>query len=99
VDSRLRGNDGSNRPRCLWAKPIEAMFRRPRFVVFGGRIVEPVHDEPRWLVPGEDGKHRRLALVLTRRDDRLRPISCRPMRPKERRVYEEAARPQGQEDN
>jgi uncharacterized DUF497 family protein len=54
---------------------------------------------PAELVLGEDGKHRRLALVLTRRDDRLRPISCRPMRGKERRVYEEAIRPQGQEDN
>jgi uncharacterized DUF497 family protein len=29
-------------------------------------------------------------LVFTRRGDRLRPISCRPMRRTERQVYEEA---------
>ena len=93
------GNRGKNRKHGVEPEDIEAMFRRPRFVVFGGRIVEPAHAEPRWLVLGEDGKQRRLALVLTRRDDRIRPISCRPMRPKERKVHEEAIRAQGQENS
>lgn len=33
---------------------------------------------------------RRLALIFTRRDDQLRPITCRPMRRSERRFYDEA---------
>ena len=57
---------------------------------FAGRIVEPVHTERRWLALGEDAAGRWLARVFTRRGDRLRPISCRAMRPKERALYEEA---------
>jgi len=59
---------------------------------FAGRIVEPAHAEPRWLALGENDTGRRLALVFTRRGDRLRPISCRPMRRKEMALYEEARR-------
>jgi len=66
------------------------MFRSP--IVFAGRIVEPGHAELRWLVLGRSRQGRRLALVLARRGDRLRPISCRPMRRAERKVYEEAIR-------
>jgi uncharacterized DUF497 family protein len=93
------GNQAKNRKHRVYPENIEATFRRPRFIVFGGRIVEPAHDEPRWLVLGQDDKRRRLALVLTRRGDRLRPISCRPMRRKERATYEEAISQQGQEGN
>jgi uncharacterized DUF497 family protein len=50
------------------------------------------HDEPRWLVLGRSERGRKLALVLTRRGERARPVSCRPMRPNERKVYEEAIR-------
>jgi hypothetical protein len=57
---------------------------------FAGRIAEPTHEEPRWLALGEDAAGRQLALVFTRRDDRLRPISCRPMRREERVLYEKA---------
>ena len=56
---------------------------------FAGRIVEPAHEEPRWLALGEDGAGRRLALVFTRRGERLRPISCRAMRRKEKLLYEQ----------
>ena len=35
---------------------------------------------------------RKLALIFTRRGERLRPVSCRPMRRNERKVYEEAIR-------
>ncbi len=61
-----------------------------RTMVFAGRIVQAEHAEPRWLVLGEDSRGRRLALIFTRRSEQLRPISCRPMRTKERRLYEEA---------
>lgn len=67
---------------------VVSMFRSP--IVFAGRIIEPAHDEPRWLVLGTSEEGRRLTLVLTRRGDRLRPVSCRPMRRTERKVYEEA---------
>jgi hypothetical protein len=91
------GNRAKNRKHEVEPEDIEAMFRRPRFIVFAGRIVGPTHDEPRWLVLGQDGRQRRLALVLTRRGDRLRPISCRPMRRKERILYEEAIRTRGED--
>ena len=67
---------------------VVSMFRSP--IVFAGRIVEPAHDEPRWLVLGRSERGRKLALILTRRDERVRPVSCRPMRRNERKIYEEA---------
>ena len=59
-------------------------------IVFVGRIVEPEHTEPRWILLGEDSDERRLTLAFTRRGNRLRPISCRPMKRKERKFYEQA---------
>ena len=67
---------------------VEALFWRPIF--FAGRIVEPWHEEVRWLLLGQDGSGRGLALIFTRRGDRVRTISCRPVRRKERKLYEEA---------
>ena len=52
-------------------------------VVFAGRIVEPAHDEARYLLLGVTSGGRHAALVFTRRGDQLRPISCRAMRKKE----------------
>ena len=69
---------------------VMSMFRSP--IVFAGRIIEPAHVEPRWLVLGKSERGRKLALILTRRGERLRPVSCRPMRRNERKVYEEANR-------
>ena len=82
------GNRAKNRKHAVEAEDIEAMFRSP--IVFAGRIIAPEHAEPRWLVLGQAGHGRRLALVLTRRGNRVRAISCRPMRRGERKVYEEA---------
>ena len=93
------GNQAKHRKHRVEPENIEAMLRRPRFIVFGGRIVEPARAEPRWLVRGQDEQRRRLALVLTRRGDRLRPISSRPMRRKERAVYAEAIGQQKQDGN
>lgn len=59
-------------------------------VVFAGRIVEPVHDEARYLLLGVTSGGRHAALVFTRRGDKLRPISCRAMRKREAEAYDAA---------
>jgi uncharacterized DUF497 family protein len=81
------GNRTKNRTHHVEQADIEALFRFS--VVFVGRIIEPVHPENRWLVLGQDEENRRLALVFTRHGQKLRPISCRPMRRNERRIYED----------
>jgi uncharacterized DUF497 family protein len=53
-------------------------------------VESPAHDEPRWLLLGETVTGRRLALIFTRRGDRLRPISCRAMRRNGRRLHDDA---------
>ena len=63
-----------------------------RFEVFhnGRRIVEPAHEEARYLLLGVTSGGRHAALVFTRRGDKLRPISCRAMRRREKEVYDAA---------
>jgi uncharacterized DUF497 family protein len=85
-----RGNLTKHRKHDVASGDIQALIAGDLY--FAGRIVEPAHAEPRWLVLGENETGRRLALVFTRRGDRLRPISCRPMRRKEKALYEEARR-------
>lgn len=82
------GNRTKNRKHGVEPKDIESLLQQP--ILFAGRIVEPSHEEPRWLLLGQAADGRRLALIFTRRGDRLRPISCRAMRKKERRLYDEA---------
>ncbi len=82
------GNRAKNRKHGVAPEDVETLLEQP--VLLAGRIVQPTHDEPRWLLLGRDDNGRPLALVFTRRGDRLRPISCRPMRRTERQVYEEA---------
>ena len=48
-------------------EPSEAESLFQRTVFLAGRIVEPAHDEPRWLLLGETDAGRRLALIFTRR--------------------------------
>lgn len=88
------GNLTKNRRHGVEPTDVATLIARDFY--FAGRIVEPAHPEPRWLALGEDDRGRRLALIFTRRGDGLRPISCRPMRRRERALYEEA---RGQEDN
>ena len=57
-------------------------------VLFAGRILEPAHDELRYLLLGVTSGGRRAALVFARRGDKLRPISCRAMRKKEKEAYD-----------
>jgi uncharacterized protein len=84
------GNLAKHRKHDVEPRDIRALIAGDLY--FAGRIVEPAHAEARWLVFGENESGRPLALVFTRRGDRLRPISCRPMRRKERALYEEARR-------
>jgi uncharacterized DUF497 family protein len=67
---------------------VESLFHRTIFLA--GRIIQPAHEERRWLLLGETDEGRRLGLIFTRRGDQLRPISCRPMRRNERSLYDEA---------
>ena len=82
------GNLGKNRKHGVEPSEAESLFQRTVFLA--GRIVEPAHDEPRWLLLGETDAGRRLALIFTRRGNQLRPISCRSMRRNERRLHDEA---------
>ena len=82
------GNRAKSRTHGVEAEDIEAMLSHD--MVLAGRIVDPPHEASRWLILGLDVKGRRLALIATRRGDRLRPISCRPMRRSERAVHAEA---------
>lgn len=59
-------------------------------VLFVGRIVEPEHEESRYLLLGVTPDGRRAALIFARRGDKLRPISCRAMRKKEKEAYDAA---------
>ena len=67
---------------------VESILKSP--LLFAGRIVEPQHDEPRFLLLGMTGSGRHAALIFARREDKLRPISCRAMRKKEKEAYDAA---------
>jgi len=67
---------------------VESLLDAP--VLFAGRIVEPAHEEARYLLLGVTSDGRRAALVFARRGERLRPISCRAMRRKEKEAYDAA---------
>ena len=84
------GNLTKNRKHGVEPGDVQAIVSRNFY--FAGRIVEPSHPEPRWLALGEDAAGRRLALIFTRRGNRLRGISCRTMHRKERALHEEARR-------
>lgn len=61
-------------------------------VLFAGRIAEPEHEEARYLLLGATATGRRAALIFARRGEKLRPISCRAMRRKEKEAYDEATK-------
>lgn len=81
------GNRGKNAKHAVTDEEIESILSREKYV-FVGKIVEPPHDEWRGLILGENPNGRPLALVFTRRGEKIRPISCRPMRTREWRFYE-----------
>ena len=67
---------------------VDSLLDAP--VLFAGRVVEPAHEEPRYLILGVTADGRSAALVFARRGEKLRPISCRPMRKKEKEAYDAA---------
>jgi uncharacterized DUF497 family protein len=67
---------------------VESLLDAP--VLFAGRIVEPAHEEARYLLLGVTADGRRAALVFARRGENLRPISCRAMRKREKEAYDAA---------
>jgi len=81
------GNKAKNTKHGVRSEEIESIFHQEK-LLFAGRITEPTHEEWRGLILGRSAAGRALALIFTRRGDRLRAISCRSMRPNERRLYE-----------
>ena len=81
------GNKLKNLKHAVKKEEIEELFMIP-FVV-GGKILEPFHPENRWVLFGRTLMGRKLSLIFTIRDNLIRPISCRPMRKEEARIYEE----------
>jgi uncharacterized DUF497 family protein len=67
---------------------VESILDAP--VLLAGRIAEPEHDEARYLLLGVTSGGRHAALIFTRRGDKLRPISCRAMRKREKEAYDAA---------
>lgn len=67
---------------------VESILEAP--VLFAGRIVEPAHEEARYLLLGMAAGGRHAALIFARRGEKLRPISCRAMRKKEKEAYDAA---------
>ena len=89
ADSEFDWDDGNwtkNEKHDVTPEDIESLFDYS--FGFVGRSVEAEGREWRGLILGETPDGRRLALIFTRRGNRLRPISCRPMRDKEQREYE-----------
>lgn len=70
-------------------RDVDSLLDSP--VLFAGRIVEPAHEEPRYLLLGVTAEGRSAALVFAVRGEKLRPISCRPMRKKEKEAYDAEA--------
>src|SRR5687768_6102446 len=79
------GNLTKNRKHRVEPEDVEQIFSHS--YVFFGRVIEPAHEEPRWVLLGRNDEGRKLTLVFTRRENRLRPISCRSMRRNERIAY------------
>ena len=81
------GNRHKNFKHGIPCEEVESLFRQDRYI-FAGRISEPAHSEWRGLILGQADSGRAVALIFTRRSEKLRPISCRPMRESEWRYYE-----------
>jgi uncharacterized DUF497 family protein len=56
------GNHSKNAKHQVDPSEVESLLQRTVFLA--GRIVEPAHDEPRWLLLGETNAGRRLALIF-----------------------------------
>lgn len=59
--------------------------------VLGGQIIRPVGidwSEERFVLYGQTEDGRKLTIVWTIRGTKMRPISCRSMRPNENKIYD-----------
>ena len=83
------GNSDKNWRRHLvrQAEAEQTLLNRPLVVAAD---VKHSQEEPRFLALGHTDAQRRLTVVFTVRDTRVRVISARPMSPAERRVYDQA---------
>ncbi len=86
------GNEGKNLKHGVTTDEIESLLRGE--YLFQGKILEPAHDEWRGVLLGQTSAGRHMTLIFTRRGEKLRPISCRPMRTNERYSYEAQAKEQ-----
>lgn len=82
------GNSIKIKKHHVGKQEVEDIFLNP--FVLGGKVIEPSHAEERWIIFGRTGDYRKLSLIFTLRNGKIRPISCRPMRKEERKIYEEA---------
>ena len=83
-----KGNIHKNLKHCISDEEIESIFWMQEFVLMG-KVIDPPQSEWRGIILGLTETEKLVTLVFTLRNDRLRPISCRVMRPSERRYYEE----------
>jgi uncharacterized DUF497 family protein len=81
------GNIRKNLKHGYSSEQVESLFWQTEYI-FAGKIIEPAHDEWRGLILGLMEGGRATALIFTRRGEKIRPISCRPMRENEWRFYE-----------
>ena len=85
------GNSAKSQTKHRFTKvAVESLLAAP--MLFAGRILEPEHPEARYLLLGVTYEGRRAALIFARRGEKLRPISCRAMRRKEKEAYDDAIR-------
>src|SRR5579863_2182224 len=77
-----KGNLYKNMKHGISSDEIESVFCQAQYT-FVGAIIEPTHDEWRGLVLGQTSHGKRVALIFTKRGEKIRPISCRIMRPNE----------------
>jgi|SRR5580692_1694901 uncharacterized DUF497 family protein len=83
------GNSTKSQTKHRFTKvDVESLLDAP--MLFGGRILEPAHPEARYLLLGMTFEGRYAALIFARRGEKLRPISCRAMRRKEKETYDGA---------
>jgi uncharacterized DUF497 family protein len=64
----------------------EQVFTARRFIPLGGQY-QPSVEEPRFAVFGETSNGKLLFLAFTFRNQRIRVISARPVKERERRFY------------
>ena len=84
------GNREKNKKHGVENVEIEELFFNPPFVILPDTKHSGV--EQRYHCFGKTFNERKLIIVFTIRNDKIRPISARAMNTKERKYYEEKAK-------